>query len=547
MNNRSKAWIPLAAAIALALGMWLGYLLAGGNKLTPAQQKLNNILALIRNEYVDTISDDSLVEMAIPTLIKNLDPHSLYIPLADTEKANRDIESSFYGIGVQFQLMNDSVYVVEVVSGGPSERVGVLAGDRIIEADGRSLTGSDITNDDVMSTLRGALGSKVTIKVKRNTSKRPLKFEITRAEIPNVSVDAAYMIEPTTGYLRLNKFAVNTFAEFLQSINSLRVKGAKNYIIDLRGNTGGLLDQAILIANEFLPAMRQIVSVKGRHEDENTTWIADGTGAFGDEQLVLLVDEFTASSSEIVAGAIQDNDRGLLIGRRTFGKGLVQRQIVLPDSSQVRLTVQRYYTPSGRCIQKLYTRGANDDYQSEILERYANGEICNADSIKIDARNTFKTSMGRTVYGGGGIIPDKFVPSDTTGVTGYYLEVMNAGIINKFAYEYADLNRSDLEKCKTTTALLKKLPPDAVLLDAFVSYAADNGVHKRWYYISQSSKLIVSQLKALIARDILGMTSYFEIINKIDPVVEEALRAINAGIENELAKSLDSKSLNKRK
>lgn len=534
MNNcsRLRNWFPLIGALLLVAGMWIGYLLADGDKLTPAQKKLNEILGIIQDEYVEEINEDSLVEMTIPEMIRNLDPHSLYIAVEDLEKVNRDLESSFFGIGIQFQLMQDSICVVEVISGGPAEHVGMLAGDRIIEVDGKNMTGKSITNEDVMKNLRGQKDTEVSVKVKRSTSAKPLTFTIVRGEIPSVSVDASYLINDTIGYVRINKFAANTYAEFIQSFNALRVKGARNYILDLRGNSGGLLDQAILMANEFLPPMQTIVNVRGRKAQEDANWLSDGNGIFADAQLVILVDEFTASSSEIVAGAIQDNDRGLIVGRRTFGKGLVQRGITLSDSSQMRLTVQRYYTPSGRCIQKDYTPGANDDYQSEILDRYSNGEVFSADSIKVDQSKVFVTRDGRTVYGGGGIIPDVFVPSDTSFVTNYYLAVANSGLLIKFAYEYADLNRSELAKAKNVEQLLKRLPPNGVLLGSLVDYAAQNGVAKRWYYINISAPLIVNQLKALIARDILGMNAYFQIVNEKDPVVLEALKQLSLGIDD---------------
>lgn len=536
MNKESKLiyWLPLVGAGLLVAGMWLGYLLADGDNISPAQQKLSSIFEMVEDEYVDEIKTDSLVELAIPEIIKNLDPHSVYIPLSELDRMNRDLESSFYGVGVQFQIMSDSICVVEVVSGGPAQRMGILPGDRIVAVDGESLTGKNITNEDVFRYLRGDKGTVVKVTVVRSSSKTPLDFEITRGEIPSVSIDASYLIEDSIGYLRLSKFAANTYAEFLQSISSLKVKGAKKYIVDLRGNTGGLLDQAILIANEFLDPMQNIVEVRGRNLRDNANWMADGSGSFIDAPVVVLVDEFTASSSEIVAGAIQDNDRGLIIGRRTFGKGLVQRPFMLPDSSQIRLTVQRYYTPSGRCIQKTYERGKNLNYEKEIVDRYSTGEIFSADSIKFDEENIFTTLNGRTVYGGGGIMPDVFVPSDTTGLTSYYFQVANSGMLNEFAYEYADLNRDDLSKARNVNELLKKLPSKDVLLWAFVRYAADNGVPQRWYYINNSASLIVNQLRALIARDILGMNAYFEIVNKEDVVVREALKQFSEGIADKL-------------
>ena len=532
--NKLKIWAPLVGAALLVVGIWIGYVIAGGKGTTPAQQKLNKVFELIADEYVDEVSMDSIVELTIPQLLQNLDPHSMYIPVDELDKMNRDLESSFFGVGIQFQLISDTICVVQVIEGGPAQHVGMLAGDRIIAVDGKPMTGKQITNDDVLNTLRGPKDTKVTVTVKRGNSARPLTFEIVRGEIPSVSVNAAYVVDGNVGYVRVTKFAQNTYSEFLQALAQLRAGGAEKFILDLRGNTGGLLDQAILMANEFLPAGQRIVEVRGRKAADNTTWLSDGTGIFAEQPLVVLTDEFSASSSEIVSGCIQDNDRGLIVGRRTFGKGLVQRQIVLADSSQMRLTVQRYYTPSGRCIQKDFHRGDNVGYETEINDRYTHGEVFSADSIKVDSAQIFTTAHGRTVYGGGGIIPDVFVPNDTSNVTNYYISVANAGLLNKFAYEYCDLNREDLTACDNVDQLLSKLPPADVLLQAFVQYAADNGVHKRWYYINISSQLIIDQLRALIASDILGMSAYYEIVNRTDITMQRALELLRQGVPTEI-------------
>lgn len=532
--NKLKIWAPLVGAALLVAGIWIGYVIAGGKGTTPAQQKLNKVFELIADEYVDEVSMDSIVELTIPQLLQNLDPHSIYIPVDELDKMNRDLESSFFGVGIQFQLISDTICVVQVIEGGPAQHVGMLAGDRIIAVDGKPMTGKQITNDDVLNTLRGPKDTKVTVTVKRGNSARPLTFEIVRGEIPSVSVNAAYVVDGNVGYVRVTKFAQNTYSEFLQALAQLKADGAEKFIIDLRGNTGGLLDQAILMANEFLPAGQRIVEVRGRKAADNTTWLSDGTGMFADIPLVVLTDEFSASSSEIVSGCIQDNDRGLIVGRRTFGKGLVQRQIVLEDSSQIRLTVQRYYTPSGRCIQKDFHRGDNVGYETEINDRYTHGEVFSADSIKVDSAQIFTTAHGRVVYGGGGIIPDVFVPNDTSNVTNYYISVANAGLLNKFAYEYCDLNRDDLTACDNVDQLLSKLPPADVLLQAFVQYAADNGVHKRWYYINISSQLIIDQLRALIASDILGMSAYYEIVNRTDLTMQRALELLRQGVPTEI-------------
>ena len=529
-ESRLKLWLPLIGALILIAGIWTGYLLAGGDSISPAQQKLQTIFELIDEEYVDEISTDSLVEMTIPVMLKNLDPHTAYIPLNELERANRDMESSFVGIGVQFQIMADSICVVEVLAGGPAQQAGILAGDRIVAVDSLPLVGPDLTQESAIAALRGAKDTPVKVTVMRGTPRRTQDFELIRAEVPSTSVDAAYLIDENIGYVKLIKFAPNTYAEFLQALSNLLARGAESFIIDLRGNTGGLVDQAILIANEFLQPYQTIVETRGRNLRENANWLADGTGTFLEAPLVILVDEFTASASEIVAGAIQDNDRGLILGRRSFGKGLVQRPVVLPDSSMMRLTVQRYYTPSGRCIQKDFTRGEVDVYDREVVARYESGEVFSADSVKLHNEDVYTTVGGRKVYGGGGIMPDVFVPTDTTGYTNYFMQVSNKGLLNRFAYEYADLNRADLSKAKNVEQLLKKLPSNDVLLWSFVKYASDNGIPQRWYYINISARLIVNQLRALIARDILGMNAYYEITNGADTTVEEAIKQIRQGV-----------------
>lgn len=528
-NNHLTKWFPLIGALLIVGGIWIGYQFADNRAQGPFQEKLNRLYDIIENDYVDAIDLDSLLETQIPSLLKNLDPHSSYIPAEDLEKVNGELEGSFGGIGIQFQVMNDTICVVEVITGGPAEKVGVIAGDRIIAVDTVDLIHRHISDEDVRTMLRGEKGTSVTIKVKRANAAKPLVFNITRGDIPVTSVDASYMIEPTVGYVKVNRFSRTTFGEFLHAISQLKYSGAQSLIVDLRGNGGGYMEPAILMANEFLPAYSKIVMTKGRNEKENSTVVSDGTGAFVDMPLVVLVDEFTASSSEIFSGAIQDNDRGLIIGRRTFGKGLVQRPIMLPDSSEVRLTVQRYYTPSGRCIQKNFQRGQADKYDEEIIDRYNRGEIFNADSISFKTDEMFTTLNGRTVYGSGGIMPDVFVPSDTTGYSSYYVNVSNAGLLQKYAYELADLNREEFAKAKTVDDLLKMLPSDATLLQSFVSYAAQKGVPARWHYINISSGLIVNYLKALIARDTLGFSASYEIYNSRDKVIDEALKLLSEG------------------
>lgn len=529
-NRKYLLMLPVVAAAMLAAGLWAGRYLTLRDREDRALDKLTEVFDMVTDCYVDDVDTDSLVELTLPQLIHNLDPHSAYIAAADRKIADRDLESSFYGIGIQFQLLNDSLYIVEVISGGAAESAGILAGDRIIEVDGREISGSDLTNESVFTMLRGEKDSTVDVKVKRKNSAKPLSFELVRGEIPVSPVDAEYMANDSIGYVKIGKFSDNTYSEFLQALGRLRHRGAKAFVIDLRGNGGGYMNPAVLMANEFFDSPAIIVMTRGRNFSDNSVLATDLTGSFGTEQLVVLIDEFTASASEIFAGAIQDNDRGLIIGRRSFGKGLVQRSFDMPDSSQIRLTVQRYYTPSGRCIQKGYTPGKNVDYESEIFERYNRGEVFSADSMRRDSTDVYRTRHGREVFGGGGIIPDIFVPSDTSGVTNYYVAVANAGLLQKFAYEYCDLNRENLDAANSLDALLSKLPSDPVLLQSFVNYAStEGGIRPRWYYINISQDLIVNQIKAIIARDILGFSAYFELMNRRDPVVNEAIGRIKRG------------------
>ena len=531
MNNRKyMLWLPLTAAIFLIAGIALGSYISTTDTNLGARHKLNQVFDIISENYVDEVSADSLVEMALPELLKNLDPHSAYIPRSERVAVNRDLEGSFFGIGIQFQMMNDTLYVLEVISGGAAEEAGMLAGDRIIAVDGDNIAGVGVNENDIFSRLRGPEGTPVEVTVARHNSPKPLVFDLVGSHVPVSPIDASYMINDSVGFVRLSKFSDNTFVEALTTFSQLKHLGATSFILDLRGNGGGYMAPAVLVANEFLGPQDIVVSTRGRSMGDNRTLFADGSGTFRSEKLVVLVDEFSASSSEILSGAIQDNDRGLIVGRRTFGKGLVQQPFELPDSSEFRLTVQRYYTPSGRCIQKKYTPGHRSDYDIEVYDRYNRGEIFSADSIPVDSAEIFTTRSGRKVYGGGGIIPDIFVPSDTTGVTSYFIKVANAGLLRKFAYEYADLNRDRLNESENAAEMLSKLPSDYVLLQSFVNYAnTKGGIAPRWYYINISAPLIVNQIKALIARDILGLDGYFEVVNANDPVVQEALKQLRNG------------------
>lgn len=528
-KNNPIVWIPLAVAISIVGGMWLGTYLSGHKSRNSAEDKFNMILSLIENDYVDSVDMNNIIELTIPELLANLDPHSTYIPARDLKAVNDELEGSFSGIGIQFSIMNDTITVVEAISGGPSEKIGILAGDRIIEVNDSIVAGTGVTNEQVFSLLRGPEGTKVKLGIKRSSAKKLLHYEVTRGAIPVNSVDASYLIAPEIGYIKVNKFGKTTYNEFLTALTSLKAEGAKKYIVDLRGNGGGYMEIAILMANEFLPKGCSIVYTKGRDGVVMEQACSDGNGSFQDSEIAVLIDEFSASASEIFAGAMQDNDRGLIIGRRSFGKGLVQRQSTLPDSSAIRLTISRYYTPSGRCIQKDYTPGKGDSYSSEIIDRYNHGEAYSADSAKIDKTKLFHTASGRKVYGGGGIMPDVFTPNDTAGVSSYYMEVANAGLLQRFAFSYCDLNRENLLKYKDTDEMLKQLPDDDVLLQSFVRYAAQNGVPARWYYINKSHDLLVNQLKALIVRDILGYNAFFYIYNRHDNSVQKAIEQLNQG------------------
>lgn len=527
-KNIAAVLLPVALALGVVGGIFIGRYITV-SPLTPAEKKLHEILGIIRNEYVDQLDIDSLLEANLPHILESLDPHSTYIPASELQEVNSQLDSSFSGVGVTFQIVSDSVRVMEVVPGGPAERVGVLPGDRIISANGKVLTGPEVTSDSVFHTLRGKKGTEVKLKVVRNSSLKPLEFDVTRDDIPMNSVDCTYVMEDGVGYIRVSKFARTTYQEFFQALGALKEKGVEKFVIDLRGNTGGYMDQAIFMANEFLPEGKLIVYSKGRVRANETTAISDGNGSFLDSEIVVLTDEITASASEIFAGAIQDNDRGLVIGRRSFGKGLVQNQTEFKDNSAMRLTVARYFTPSGRSIQKPYTLGASGSYDLDIADRFSHGEMFNVDSIRLDKSKVFKTPNGREVYGGGGIMPDIFVPEDTVGITSYYINVANKGLLQKFAFGVADKYRGMLNGVKTLPRLMKVLPRDNTLLENFVKFAADNGVPARWYYINESRDLLLRQIKAFIARDVLGLEACIQVLNDGDPTVTKAVRLLKEG------------------
>lgn len=484
--------------------------------------------------YVDSLNIDSITDEAMTDLVQKLDPHSSYIPKKDLEIVNSELASSFSGIGVQFSIQQDTVRIIAVISGGPSEGVGVLAGDKIITVDDSLFVGKKINNEKVMRTLRGEKGTRVKIGVLRAGSPDMLYYTITRGDIPVNSVDAKFTIEPIgqnsqntwkIGFVRVNKFGETTYREFLNALADLRKQGATRYIIDLRENSGGYMEQAIRMANEFLKGGQMIVYAEGRAYPRYVAK-ADGSGRFKNTPLVVLIDDFSASASEIFAGAMQDNDRATIVGRRSFGKGLVQQQMPFEDGSAVRLTVARYYTPSGRCIQKPYTLGDQDDYQKELTDRWEHGEFYSADSIHFSDTTTYRTRGGRIVHGGGGIMPDVFVGRDTTLNTPWYNKCVNLAYTYQFAYQYTDRHRKQLSQYKDWQALEKHLLSQN-LLQQFVAFAKEKGVEPDEAQIEKSKPLMTRLLNAYIVRNILGDDGFFPLFERDDEITKKAIEVLS--------------------
>lgn len=530
-RNALKAiLIPVCALLILLLGFLVGRKSTTTVPGAGTEDKLVRALRLIQEQYVDTISQDELADMALRSILESLDPHSEYIPREELVKVNEDLSGSFSGVGISFQLVADSVTVVDVITGGPAEKLGILAGDRVISANGVNLTGPEVTNEDVFKNLRGKKGTKVELEIKRPNSPKIHKYTVTRGDIPVHSVDAAYLMDDgQTAYIKLSNFTANTYKEFMSAALKLIGEGAQGLVLDLRGNPGGYMDQAVLIANEFLPSGRKIVFTKARSQENRMEAVADGTGMLKKLPVAVLINEYSASASEIIAGAIQDNDRGVVVGRRSFGKGLVQSQIELPDQSAIRLTVARYYTPSGRCIQKEYAIGESLDYDMDILNRYDHGEFYHLDSIKMDKSKAFRTLKGRKVYGGGGIMPDYFVPEDTVSVTSYFINVSNAGLFQQYAMSLADRYRPLMRGIKTAEHLLSILPDDEKLLEDFANFAEVRGVPAQWYYIDISRPLILGQIKAFAVRDLLDYNQFYKVFNATDRTIRVTLDVLKSG------------------
>lgn len=533
MKNNNTRFIPFLLAICLIAGIAIGTFYANhfsGNKLgiiNTSSNKLNALLRIIDDQYVDTVNMGELVEEAMPQILSELDPHSSYIPAKDLEAVNADLKGSFSGIGIQFTIQNDTIHVNSVIQGGSSEKVGLMAGDRIVEVDDSAFVGKIVTNSEAMKRLKGEKGSKVKLGVYRPGEKDLLHFTVIRGNIPVKSIDAAYMINKKVGYIKVNKFGETTYPELLIALAKLNQKNCEGLIVDLRGNTGGYMAAAIQMVNEFLPNNRLIVYTQGRkspREDYNS----NGTGSNQKMPLVVLVDEGSASASEIFAGAIQDNDRGTIVGRRSFGKGLVQQPIEFSDGSAIRLTIARYYTPSGRCIQKPYEKGKESEYELDLLTRYEHGEFFSADSIKQDETEVYHTRLGRPVYGGGGIMPDIFVPQDTTGMTSYFRMAANRGLIIRYTFDYTDQNRSTLQKYDTPEKMEAYLKGQN-LLNKFAAWAEKKGLKRRNNLMMKSRRLFEMSLYGNIIYNMLGMEAYVEYLNESDKTVLKAVEILEKG------------------
>ena len=533
MKNNNTRFIPFLLAICLIAGIAIGTFYANhfsGNKLgiiNTSSNKLNALLRIIDDQYVDTVNMGELVEEAMPQILSELDPHSSYIPAKDLEAVNADLKGSFSGIGIQFTIQNDTIHVTSVIPCGPSEKVGLMAGDRIVEVDDSAFVGKIVTNSEAMKRLKGEKGSKVKLGVYRPGEKDLLHFTVIRGNIPVKSIDAAYMVNEKVGYIKVNKFGETTYPELLIALAKLNQKNCEGLIVDLRGNTGGYMAAAIQMVNEFLPNNRLIVYTQGRkspREDYNS----NGTGSNQKMPLVVLVDEGSASASEIFAGAIQDNDRGTIVGRRSFGKGLEQQPIEFSDGSAIRLTIARYYTPSGRCIQKPYEKGKESEYELDLLTRYEHGEFFSADSIKQDETEVYHTRLGRPVYGGGGIMPDIFVPQDTTGMTSYFRMAANRGLIIRYTFDYTDQNRSTLQKYDTPEKMEAYLKGQN-LLNKFAAWAEKKGLKRRNNLMMKSRRLFEMSLYGNIIYNMLGMEAYVEYLNESDKTVLKAVEILEKG------------------
>ena len=533
MDKPKKSYfIPVITAVAVVLGILIGSFYANqfstnrrGIINMSSNNKLNALLRIVEDQYVDTVKINELIEEAMPQILSELDPHSAYIPAKDLEAVNDDLASSFSGIGVQFTIHNDSIHINNVIHGGPSEKVGLMAGDRIVAVDDSTFVGKVVNNVSVQRKLKGPKGSTVKLGVYRPGEKELLTFTVVRGDIPVKSINATYMIKDKYGYIKVDKFAENTYHELLIALAQLNQQRCEGIIIDLRENTGGFMGAAIQMVNEFLTKDKLIVYTEGR-KSPRKDYVSNGTGSNQDMPLVVLIDEGSASASEIFSGAIQDNDRGTIIGRRSFGKGLVQQPIEFSDGSAIRLTIARYYTPSGRCIQKPYTNGKDEEYEMDIYNRYEHGEFFSQDSIKQDESKVYYTSLGRPVYGGGGIMPDYFIPADTTGMTSYFQMARNRGLTVQFSFNYTDKNQTALQKHTEWRPLLKFLKTQNVL-EQFVRFAEEKGLKRRNIMIAKSKELLELNLYGNIIYNMLDMQAYIEYLNESDKPVLKTIEVLD--------------------
>lgn len=529
-SNKVYIWLPLCIGLSIAIGIFIGNLYSGFNSsgvgLIRGNDKLRSIFQYVDKAYVDTVNVEELVEEAIPNILLGLDPHSTYISAEDMQLSGDELDGHFSGIGVEFMLQNDTITIVNVINGGASEAVGIMPGDRIVTVDDSLFVGKIINNDKVLRKLRGQRGTQVKLGIKRFSSAELLDFLVTRADVPVKTVDVSYQIEEGIGYIKISRFGENTYNEFITAVSKLKKQGCESFIIDLQQNTGGYLHAANLMVNEFLEKGQLIVYTEGRAYPREDSY-ANGTGSLKTNQIAVLIDESSASASEIFAGAIQDNDRGVVVGRRSFGKGLVQNQHKFKDGSAIRLTIARYHTPSGRCIQKAYEKGGNDEYSKDLMNRYLRGEFDSQDSIKMDNLPLFHTLAGRPVYGDDGIMPDIFVPRDTIGQNSYYIRIVNSGALREFAFLYTDNNRDKLKSFnnwKDAADYLSKQP----LVDLLAIYAEKKDIRRRPYLIEEARTLMKTQLEALIIRNIFGDDGFYPIYQKNDILVKKAVTLLKA-------------------
>lgn len=530
MKSRNIALIIVGSVVVgIALGTFFTRRLLTPylNVINLSTNKVGDLLHIVDRMYVDSVNVDDMVEQVMPQVLKELDPHSMYIPAKDLEDTNAELKGSFSGIGVQFSIQSDTVHINSVIKGGPSEKVGLMAGDRIISVDDSAYVGKVVTNEETMRRLKGPKGTEVKLGIHRQGEKQPLSFTIVRGDIPVKSVDAAYMITDKLGYVKINKFGETTYHELLIALAYFGQYPCEGIIVDLRGNTGGYMAAAIQMVNEFLPKERLIVYTEGR-KSPREDYYSNGRGNVQQMPIVVLVDEISASASEIFAGAIQDNDRGTIIGRRSFGKGLVQQPFEFRDGSAMRLTIARYYTPAGRCIQKPYTKGKDDEYEQDLLTRYEHGEFFSQDSIHQDESSVFYTSIGRPVYGGGGIMPDIFVPQDTSDYTSYYKTAAMRGLIQKFSFDYTDRNRARLKEYTTDKELERHLKRQG-LLEQFARYADERGLKRRNNMLYKSRPLFEEALYGNIIYNMLGMEEYVKYLNQTDPAILRAVKVLERG------------------